>query len=101
VLVTIVRAGGLASFVRRTELDSAALPADAAALLRELVVRLEQDRPPSAAREPDELAYDLVVADEEMTWMVRATEQSLSEDERLLIAFVDGRSEHVDSVEPL
>ena len=44
-LVTIVRGGGLAGFVRRTELDSAVLPADAAAVLRELVARLPTDPP--------------------------------------------------------
>ena len=99
-IVTIVRAGGLAALVRRTELDSAVLPPDAAAALRELVDALPWD-PPSSAADPDELHYDLSVADGEMTWNVRTTEQGLADEERLLIAFVDGRDERIDSVEPL
>ena len=96
-LVTIVRAGGLAAFVRQTELDSTELPADAAATLRALVDALDQAAfPPRPG--PDELRYELTV-DEEL--IVRATEQTLSESSRRLIGFVDGRPERVDAVEPL
>ena len=96
-LVTIVRAGGLAAFIRQTELDSAELSADAAATLRALVAALEQAALPPSPR-PDELLYELTVDGE---LIVRATEQSLSESARLLIGFVDGCPERVDSVEPL
>ena len=96
-LVTIVRAGGLAAFVRQTELDSAELPADAAATLRALVDALDQAAfPPPPG--PDELRYELTV-DEEL--IVRATEHTLSESSRRLIGFVDGRPERVDAVDPL
>ena len=66
VLVTIVRAGGLAGVVRQTELDSAALPPDAAARLRELIDALSWDRPLSAAG-PDVLRYELTVVDGDTT----------------------------------
>ena len=99
-LVTIVRGGGLAGFVRRTELDSAVLPADAAAVLRELVARLPTDPPAPVAAAPDELRYELILDDDGVTIVLRPTEQTLSESERLLIAFVDGRDERVDSVVP-
>jgi hypothetical protein len=97
VLVTIVRAGGLAAFVRQTELDSAELPADAAATLRALVDALERSALPPPPG-PDELRYELIV-DEVL--IVQATEQTLSESSRRLIGFVDGRPERVDAVEPL
>ena len=101
-LVTIVRAGGLAALVRRTELDSAVLPTDAATRLRELVEVLPwAPDPPRAAAGPDELLYELTVVDDDMTWNARTTEQGLAEEERLLIAFVDGRPERVDGVESL
>ena len=100
-LVTIVRAGGLAGFVRRTELDSTALPPDAVAALRELVDRLPTDPAPAVVAAPDELRYELTLDDDGVTTTLRPTEQTLSESERLLIAFVDGRSERTDSVEPL
>jgi len=98
VLVTILRAGGLAAFIRRTELDSAELPAAAAATLRELVDALEEAAVPSSPPGPDELRYELTVDDDVI---VRATERSLSESARLLIVFVDGCPGRVDSVEPL
>jgi Emfourin len=97
VLVTIVRAGGLAAFVRRTELDSAELPSDAAATLRALVDALEQAALPPPPG-PDELRYELTV-DEEL--IVQATEQTLSESSRRVIGFVDSRPERTDAVEPL
>ena len=95
--MTIVRAGGLAAFVRQTELDSAELPPDAAATLRALVDALERAALPQPPH-PDELRYELTV-DAEL--LVRATEQTLSESSRRLIGFVDGRPERVDAVEPL
>jgi hypothetical protein len=100
VLVTIVRAGGLAGLVRQTELDSAVLPPDAAVRLRRLVEAVSWEPPPSTAG-PDELRYELTVVDDEVTWSVRTSDQGLAEPERLLIAFVDGRPERVDRVERL
>jgi hypothetical protein len=97
VLVTILRAGGLAPFVRRTELDSAVLLPDAAATLRELAGALTADPRTPVAPAPDELRYELTV--DELT--MHATEQTLSEGERRLIAFVDCCPERLDSVEPL
>jgi hypothetical protein len=90
VLVTIVRGGGLAGFVRRTELDSRALPPDALAELVALVERLPREPRPVGRADPDELRYELTVVDDDTTWSVRTTEAALSEEERLLIAFVDG-----------
>jgi hypothetical protein len=101
VRVTIVRGGGLAGLVRRTELDSAELPPEAVALLCELVDRLPTDRPRAGGVAPDEPRYELALDDGGRKSSWRQTEQALSEDERLLIAFVDGRAERVDSVEPL
>ena len=99
-LVTIVRGGGLAGLLRRTELDSAELPPDAVAELTLLVGNLPSESP-SAASLPDELRYELIVDEGGATTTLRPTEQTLSEDERLLIAVVDGRPESVESVEPV
>jgi hypothetical protein len=99
--VTIVRAGGLAGFVRRTELDSAGLPQDALLTLRALVAALLVDPAAGVAPAPDELRYELILEDDGATTTLRPTEQTLSDDERLLIAFVDGRDERVELVVPL
>jgi hypothetical protein len=89
VLVTIVRGGGLAGLVRRAELDSAVLPPDAVAELAELVERLPRASRPAGRAGPDEFRYELTVVDTDVTWQVRTTESALSDEERLLIAFVD------------
>jgi hypothetical protein len=99
VLVTIVRGGGLSGLVRQTELDSALLPPDAAARLRELFDALPWERPSSAGG-PDEVRYEVMVVDDDTTWSLRTHDRGLSDEERLLIAFVDGRDERVDSVSP-
>jgi emfourin len=99
VLVTIVRGGGLAGLLRRTELDSAALPPDAVAELSRLVARLSPRPRRVEAVGTDELRYELTVEVDGTTSTVRATDQSLSEPERLLIAFVDSREERVDSLD--
>ena len=92
-LVTIVRGGGLAGLVRRTELDSAELPPDAVVELAALVDRLPREARPVGRAGPDELRYELTVVDDETTWTVRTTDSALSDEERLLIAFVDERVE--------
>ena len=99
-LVTIARAGGLAGLVRETTLDSASLPPAAAARLRELFEALSRD-PPTPPAGPDELRYELTVVDGDAIWTLRTTDAGLSEEERLLIAFVDDRDERIDSVSPL
>ena len=101
--LTITRGGGLAGLTRQTELASDALPDDEAANLHDQVAGaewLQED----AAREaptghPDEMSYEVTVEEQGQTTTRRFTEQTLPESLRSLIAWVDSRPEHSQSIE--
>jgi Emfourin len=101
--LTITRGGGLAGLTRETELASDALPADDAAKLHELIEGagsasepVARDAPSSL---PDEMSYEVCVEDEEGgTTTRRFTEQTLPEELRSLIAWVDSRPERRQSI---
>ncbi|WP_449372050.1 protealysin inhibitor emfourin [Arthrobacter psychrolactophilus] len=100
--VTILRGGGLPGIVARTELDAAALPKSAARAFASEVARAnlgECPAPPTANPWPDAQLYELRVEESGPTINVRYTEQSLPERVRLLVAWVDGRPERVESIE--
>lgn len=100
--VTILRGGGLPGIVARTELDAAALPTSAATTFAKEVARAnlgEQPAPPTAKPWPDAQLYELRVEEAGPLIHVRYTEQSLPERVRLLVAWVDGRPERVESIE--
>lgn len=91
----------MAGFVTRTGLDSDALPADAAQALAEIAERaLAAPAAPAGERLPDELLYTIEIGDGDRTRSLRFSEQTLPEEMRELIAWVDSRPERADTVEP-
>jgi hypothetical protein len=105
--LSVVRGGGLPGLVTRTELASDALPAERA---QELRAKVDQagllgtagspppDAPPAY---PDELAYQLeVTGDDGATHTYHATESTLPEPVRQLIAWVDSAPEKAESIAP-
>jgi len=103
----IVRAGGLAGVATRTELDADALDAEAAASfagrVRESGLLARPPQPPergAAPRHPDELLYELTAQEQGHAHTQRYAEAELPEDVRELIAWVDGRPERSEAIEP-
>jgi len=100
VKVTIVRGGGLAGVVRRTELATDALPEDAArALEAHAAAVVPLPAAGGARRARDEMLYAVRVEGAEGTTAVHYTDTTLPEDVRALIAWADGRSERRDAFE--
>jgi hypothetical protein len=103
VKVTIVRGGGVAGFVTRTELNTDALSRqDAEALAHEVAKAGIQDlrEPPAmGSRHPDSLLYEIVLEDDGDRRTLRFSEETLPEEVRSLVAWIDSRPERTDSVE--
>jgi hypothetical protein len=107
----IVRGGGLAGIATRTELDANVLDAEAAegftSRVREARVLSSSSEPRERAsgrepeRHPDEMLYELTAQDGGRTQTLRYAESQLPEDVRQLIAWVDGRPERSEAIEPL
>jgi hypothetical protein len=98
----ILRGGGLAGIVARTELDTHALPkSEAKAFVSEVARANLDDQPPPApaSPRPDSQLYEINLERTGLTITVRYTEQSLPEEVRLLVAWVDARPERVESIE--
>ncbi len=103
--LSVTRGGGLPGLVTRTELASDALPAERA---QELRAKVDQagllgtaGSPPPPSAYPDELAYQLEVQDDDgATHTYHATESTLPEPVRKLIAWVDSAPEKAQSVAP-
>ncbi len=100
--VSIVRGGGVGGFVTRTELDSEALPADDSRTLAGKVERALACSESSASGErfPDELLYTVEVDDEGGERTLRFSEQTLPEQVRELVAWVDSHPQRQDRMEP-
>jgi hypothetical protein len=100
--VTVVRGGGLAGLVTRTELDDAALPPADAAALREHAQRagLLGDAPATAAptTHPDEMQYELRVEDAGKTRALRFSDTTLPDPARELLQWIDARPERSERV---
>ena len=102
VKVTIVRGGGIAGIVARTELDAGRLPKAAAKTVADELARasLRYLPEPAAARKlPDAQLYEISVENAEESVRARFTDEALPENVRLLMAWVDSRPERVDSIE--
>jgi hypothetical protein len=102
--LSIVRGGGLAGMVTRTELASEALSEDDARKLREKVeqaglLAMPESLPPAEAH-PDELNYELTVEHEGRERTVRLSESTLPEEVRSLIAWADSVPEREHRIEP-
>lgn len=100
--LTIIRGGGIAGIVARTELDQQALPTSAAQDFAGEVSRAklaDPPPPPPAAPRPDTQLYELNLEWTGPAVTVRYTDDSLPEGVRLLMAWVDSRPEKVESIE--
>ena len=100
--VTIVRGGGIAGIVARTELDAGRLPKAAAKTLADELARANLaalPEPPAARQWPDAQLYEISVENAEESVKARFTDEALPENVRLLMAWVDSRPERVDSIE--
>ncbi|MET4002864.1 MULTISPECIES: protealysin inhibitor emfourin [Arthrobacter] len=100
--LTIIRAGGIAGIVARTELDQQALPKSAAKDFAGEVSRArlsDQPPPPPDVPRPDTQLYELNLEWTGREVTARYTDDSLPEDVRLLVAWVDSRPERVESIE--
>ncbi|MGP9502402.1 protealysin inhibitor emfourin [Specibacter sp. AOP5-B1-6] len=99
----IFRGAGLAGLVARTELDAKSLPQAAAKTFAVEVDRAnlrEEPPPPPEKSWPDAQLYELCLEEAGPTISVRYSDESLPEQVRLLVAWVDGRPERVESIEP-
>lgn len=100
--LTIIRGGGLAGITRQTELASEALPPGEATKLHELVEgagllgeAAPQEAPPA---HPDEMSYEVSVEHQGRARTRRFTEQTLPDQVRRLIAWIDSRPERGQSI---
>ncbi len=99
--LTIIRGGGIAGIVARTELDEQALPTLAAKDFAGEVDRanLIKPPPPPGQPRPDTQLYEINLEWAGPSVTVRYTDDSLPEGVRLLVAWVDSRPERVESIE--
>jgi hypothetical protein len=102
--LSVLRGGGLAGMVTRTELASDALPAEKADELHEKVLQsgvldLPAEAPPPD-RHPDELQYELTVEHEGGAHTVRLPETKLPEEVRSLIEWADSVPERKEEMGP-
>jgi hypothetical protein len=102
VKLEIVRGGGLAGLVSRTELDSADLPEADAKRLADLC-RAAQLEPLAEASTPgaaDELRYEVTLEDAGGRRTGRFTDATLPPSTQALLSFVDERPERTMRVAP-
>jgi hypothetical protein len=102
--LSVVRGGGLAGMVTRTELDAADLSPDAAAELHERVAGagLVGDAPqaPTPTNHPDEQQYELRLEHEGATRSLRVSDTTMSEPVRELLQWTDARPEREETIGP-
>ncbi|MEP6526827.1 MAG: protealysin inhibitor emfourin [Nocardioidaceae bacterium] len=101
--VTIVRGGGLAGIVTRTEVDSNVLsPQDAHTLAQEVdragVRHLEE--PASRQNRPDDLHYEILLDDGGDAVSRRFTDETMPAGVQRLVDWIDARPERSYAVEP-
>ena len=100
--VSIVRGGGLAGIVTRTEVESDALAADDERMLREHAARLgalELEAPAHEEAVPDSLSYEITIEDDGETQQMRLFDEQLSEPLRALIEWVASVPEREERIE--
>lgn len=94
--VSVVRGGGIAGISTRTELASDALPEREADTLAGLVDRAglrDVAQAGSGTRGPDQLLYELEVADASGEVATRFGDENLPDEVRELVAWIDARPE--------
>jgi len=102
VRLEIVRGGGLAGLVSRTELDSADLPAPEAERLAELCRSADLAEPgdPAPPGAADALLYEITLEDAGGRRTARYSDATLPAPAEALVAFVDERPERTTRVAP-
>jgi len=102
--LSVVRGGGLAGMVTRTELASDKLSAEDAKALHEKVAGAGLLEPhtdaPSPPSHPEDLSYELTVEHEGRTRTVRLRESAMPEEVRSLIEWSDSLPERQMVIEP-
>jgi len=99
---TVRRGGGIAGIVRRTELDDKDLSSeDADAFAREVDrARMRELKEPDVAHQlPDAQIYEAVLEESDKQIRLNYTDETLPEDVRQLIQWVDNRPESQESIE--
>ncbi|MFC8302863.1 protealysin inhibitor emfourin [Specibacter sp. NPDC057265] len=101
--LTIRRGGGLAGIVAQTELDAQKLPQPAAEAFAGEVARAELQLqppppPPPASRWADAQLYEISLEEAGPPVCVHFTDETLPENVRQLMAWVDGRPERTESI---
>jgi hypothetical protein len=102
--LSIVRGGGLAPVVTRTELDADHLAPDATGAFHEKVAAVGPLEEPPSAREaalPDELQYEVTLEDGGEKRSAQFSDSSLPSSLRALIEWADARPEQTTQIEPL
>lgn len=100
--LTVRRGGGFAGIVRRTELDDGDLPPEGVQALAGAVEGAALRRPASPAgerRHPDGQLYEVLLEDAGEQFRSAFSDDTLPEEVRQLIAWVDARPERRDSLE--
>ncbi|MDJ0355277.1 protealysin inhibitor emfourin [Paenarthrobacter sp. PH39-S1] len=100
--LTVRRGGGIAGITARTELDADALPPAAAEAFAGEISHAgmrELNDPPTTRQRPDSQLYEISLEEAGQPFSVHYTDESLPEDVRRLLAWVDGRPERVESIE--
>jgi hypothetical protein len=101
--LSVVRGGGLAGIVTKTEVTSDAMSPEEANALHDKVAQaglLEPAQaPPSGQRHPDELSYELTVEHAGRHRTLRVSESSMPEAVRALVAWADSRPERKTTIE--
>jgi hypothetical protein len=102
--LSVVRGGGLAGMVKRTELASDALSAEDADKLHRKVEQaglLESAEAPEAEpAHPDELSYEVTIEQEGRQHTVRAPESALPDAVRALVDWADSLPEGKTTIQP-
>lgn len=100
--LTIRRGGGIAGIVAQTELDAQVLPEPAAQAFAGEIARAnlhDQIAEPPAKQWPDGQLYEISLKEAGPPVTCFYTDESLPENVRLLLAWVDGRPERIESIE--
>jgi hypothetical protein len=102
--VAIVRGGGVAGLTSRTRLAAEALPSGDAKALAERVrksrLQTMPEPPPQPARHADQLLYAISVDDGGCERTLRFTDESLPEEVRSLVEWVDAHPKSEREVLP-
>jgi hypothetical protein len=101
VKVAILRSGGVAGFVTRTELDSASLPEAVRPEFEAQVRRALETNPPSGGsfRDVGEPLYEISIDNGDEPITLRFSDRDVPEPVRALVDWIDGRSERHASIE--